>query len=172
MKHSTLTLGAAFAGALLFGASAVQAHDGHDHAGQGQDAADASASAAVMSSHDGMTALYQHLGEMESELASGKLDGMHHHFEALAASVKDLHKDTGLTADKRKRVNGYVKNVLKLSDKIHHSADGNEPDQAKKDFAKLKAQVDLLDKQFAHTHKPGAENPKDAGGHSHGERKP
>ena len=121
-----------------------------------------------MNSHDGMTKLYKHLGEMESELAAGKLDGIHDHFDAIAASVKDLDKDTSLAADKKKRVQGYVKNVLKLSDKVHHSADGNKPDQAKKDLAKLKAQVDLLDKQFAHSHKPGAEKPKDAEGHSHG----
>lgn len=172
MKNSTFTLSAAFAGALFFGASAVQADDGHGHghAGHGSHAADTTASTAVMSSHDGMTALYKHLGEMEAELASGKLDGIHHHLEALTASVKDLDKDTSLTADKKKRVKGYVKNVLKLSDKLHHSADGNKPDQAKKDLAKLNAQVDLLDKQFAHSHKPGAEKHKEAEGHPHGEK--
>lgn len=170
MKNSTFTFSAAFAGALLFGASTVQADDGHGHTGHGDHAAGTATNVAFMSSHDGMTALYKHLGEMEAELSAGKLDGIHNHFEAITASVKDLDKDTSLTADKKKRVNGYVKNVLKLSDKLHHSADGNKPDQAKKDLAKLKVQVDLLDKQFAHSHKPGAEKPKEAEGHPHGEK--
>lgn len=170
MKNSTFTLSAVFAGALLSGASIVRADEGHGHAGHGSHAEDTSGSTAVMSSHDGMTSLYKHVGEMESELAAGKLEGIHNHFDAMAASVKDLDKDTNLTADKKKRVTGYVKNVLKLSDKIHRSADGNKPDQAKKDLAKLKAQVDLLDKQFAHSHKPGAEKPMEAEGHSHGEK--
>ena len=174
MKDPTFTLSAAFAGALLLGAAIVQGDEGDDHShshgqsGKGEQAADTAAGAAVMKSHDGMTALYKHIGEMETELAAGKLDGIHDHFDAIAASVKDLDKDTSLSAEKKKRVQGYVKNVLKLSDTIHHSADGNKPDQAKKDLGKLKAQVDLLDKQFAHSHKPGAEKPKDAEGHSHG----
>lgn len=168
MKNPTFSLGAAMATALLFGAAGVQADEGHGHSGHGHHAADTAGSAAIMSSHDGMTALYQHLGEMETALAAGSLDGIHHHSEALTASVRDLDKDTTLSADKKKRVRGYVKNVLKLSDKLHHSADAKKEDQAKKDLAKLKAQVDLLDKQFAHSHKPGSEKPKDAEAHPHG----
>lgn len=160
MKNSKFTKCAAFAGALLFTTSALLAgeghgHDhGHDHSHAAKDghAADTAGSVAVMNSHDGMTALYKHLGEMESELAAGKIDGIHQHIEAMAASVQDLDKDTGLSADKKKRVRGYVKNVLKLSDKVHHAADDGKPDQAKKDLVKLRAQVDLLGKQFAHSH--------------------
>jgi len=53
-------------------------------------------------------------------------------------------------------VQGYVKNVLRLTGRMHASADAKKLDQAKADFGKLKAQVDLLDKQFAHSHKPGS----------------
>jgi hypothetical protein len=158
---SALIAGAVFAGAQgLFAADGAKGH-GHDH-GKGHSHAHAaaetpaSANAAVMSSHDGMTALYAHLGELEKGLQSGNLDSIHNHSEALPAAVKDLHKDTSLDAAKKKRVQGYVKNVLRQADKLHHHADGKKLDLAKKEFKKLMAQVDLLDKQFAHSHKPGA----------------
>lgn len=155
MSNSNAFLSTLFAGALLLGAPALRAHEGHDHA-KPDHAKEAAQAVAPMSSHDGMTSLYKHLGEMEKELAAGSLDGIHGHDEAIQASVKDLDLDTTLTAARKKRVQGYVKNVLKLSGKLHAAADGQKLDQAKADFQKLKAQVDLLDKQFAHPHKPGA----------------
>jgi hypothetical protein len=172
MKNSKLTLSSLFTGALLLGAPSLMAGEGHDHSnheGHGHhDAppADSSKPESIVSSHDGMTALYGHLGEISASLKAGKVEGVHDHAEAIGPSLKDLDKDTSLTAAKKKRVQGYVKNVLKLADKIHVSADGKNIVQAKKDFVKLQAQVDLLDKQFAHSHKPGtAENPKAADGH-------
>lgn len=162
MKNSKLTLSALLAGASLLGAPGLHAAGsnehagGHDHSQHGGHAADSSKGGAVMTSHDGMTALYKHLGEMEAGFTAGKLETIHDHAEAMGASVKDLDKDTSLTAEKKKRVRGYVKNIIRLADKVHHSADGKKLDQARKDFAKLQAQVDLLDKQFAHSHKPGA----------------
>jgi hypothetical protein len=171
MKNLNLLLKTAFAAALLIGAPALPAEKGHDHSKHAHHAPDSAKGSAVMSSHDGMTSLYQHLGEMEKELAAGSLDGIHGHDESVQAAVKDLDKDTTLTADKKKRVQGYVKNVLKLSGKLHGSADGKKLDQARKDFAKLQAQVDLLDKQFAHSHKPGAaEKAKTEGAHDHADK--
>ncbi len=158
MVNSKLTLSTIFTGVFLLGPAGLSADEGHGHghSEKADHAAEPANSGAVMSSHDGMTALYQHLGDMETALAAGKLEDIHHHSEALGASVKDLDKDTTLTAAKKKRVQGYVKNLLKLADKLHHAADGKKPDQAKKELVKLQAQVDLLDKQFAHSHKPGA----------------
>jgi hypothetical protein len=175
MKNSKLSLSTVLTGALLMGAPFLMAGEGHDHSKHdhehGHEHADAAhhqghaaiptQGGAVMSSHDGMTALYHHLQEIASALEAGKVDGVHDHAEKIGASLKDLDKDTSLTAEKKKRVQGYVKNTLKLADKVHHAADEKKMDQAKKDFAKLQAQVDLLDKQFAHSHKPGAiEKPK------------
>lgn len=168
MKNSTVFAKIAFAAALALGAPALHAGEGHDHSGHAHPASDSAK--ATMSSHDGMTALYGHLGEMEKELAAGSLDGIHGHDDAINAAVEDLDKDTALTADKKKRVQGYVKNVRKLSGKLHGYADGKKLDQAKKDFPKLQAQVDLLDKQFAHSHKPdaaGAAKPVEDHGHAH-----
>lgn len=171
MKKSTLFLNAALAATLLAGAPALHADKGHDHSKHAHSGSDSPKAGAVMSSHDGMTSLYQHLGEMEKELAAGSLDGIHGHDVNIHAAVKDLDKDTSLTAERKKRVTGYVKNVLKLSGKLHKSADGKKLDQAKKDFVKLQAQVELLDKQFSHSHKPGAaDKAKAEGAHDHAEK--
>jgi hypothetical protein len=171
-SHFILTLAAAF----TFAMSPAYADKGHDHKhdhGKGGDHAHDHAGHdhggahdhPVMSSHDGMVALYKHLAEMETELAAGTLDGVHGHDEAIQAAVKGLHKDTTLTEAKRKKVQGYAKNVQKISGKMHGAADAKNLDQARKELAKLKAQIDLLDKQFGHSHKPaGAGNSK---GHHH-----
>jgi hypothetical protein len=151
MSNSKTIMNTLLAGALLFGAPSLRADEGHDHS-QHDPAEEAAQAGAPMTSHDGMTSLYKHLGEMEKELSEGSLEGIHGHDEAIQASVKDLDKDTALTEAKRKRVQGYVKNVLKLSGKLHVAADGKKLDKAKADFQKLKAQVDLLDKLFAHSH--------------------
>jgi hypothetical protein len=154
MNFTKLTLKTAIAGVLLLGVSGTQAHEGEDHSKGEVHAADSVKAGAVMSSHDGMTALYVQLQEVESLLAQGKLGGMHAHADAIGAATKDLDKDTTLDASKKKRVQGYVKNVAKLADKMHDAADANKLDETKKVFTQLKAQVDLLDKQFAHSHKP------------------
>jgi hypothetical protein len=173
MNKSNLLWTAAFSGALLLGVQDLRAGEGHDHHhdhghSHHEDASEPGHTHAAPVSHDGMTTLYQHLGMMEKELAAGKLEGMHGHDEAIQAAVAGLDKDTALTDAKKKRVEGYVKNLLKITGKIHAAADGNKLDQARKDFEKLKAQVDLLDKQFSHSHKPGAGKPaKEEEAHSH-----
>jgi hypothetical protein len=164
MKTMHSTLITAFAAAALIGAPPAPAHDGVDHSkgkAHGEAPAPEAAKNAVpgpakpsMSSHDGMTALYARLQEVEAQLAANRLGDIHETAEGISAATRDLDLDTTLDAAKRKRVQGYVKNVAKLMEKVHAAADGKKPDEAKKAFAQLKAQVDLLDKQFAHSHKP------------------
>jgi hypothetical protein len=176
MKYSKFTLSAVVAGALFMGVPGLMAgeehdhskHEHSDHAVHNGHSGEPAISGAVMSSHDGMTALYGHLQEISSALEAGNVEGVHNHAEEIEASVKDLDKDTSLTEAKKKRVQGYVKNVRKLAGKVHHAADEKKMDLAKKEFAKLQAQVDLLDKQFAHSHKPGAtEKAKEGETHAH-----
>lgn len=156
--------------ALVAGAEATRADDhgghSHDHGAHGHaEAEKEDGNRAIMSSHDGMTALYGHVQEIEKAFAAGDLDAIHEHSEAMGASMKDLDKDTTLTPQKKTRVQGYVKNVGKLAHKLHDYADAKKVETAKKEFEKLKAQVDLLDKQFSHSHKPGAEKaPKEGEG--------
>jgi hypothetical protein len=160
MKNIKLTLSTVFAGALLVSVAGTRADEGHDQAKGEAHSMDSMKKGAVMSSHDGMTALYAHLQEIETQLAAGKLDGMHEHAEAIKAATRELDKDTTLEAAKKKRVQGYVKNAAKLADKLHEAADAKKPDETQKEFAKLKAQIDLLDKQFAHSHKPATAGKK------------
>jgi len=152
MKFPESVLVPAFAGMILLAAGGAAAHGDHDHAAEKQAAPADSAKA--LAPQEGMKSLLIHLGLMEKEIGAGKLDAIHDHSEALAASVRDLDKDASLTAERKKRVQGYVKNVLKLNDKLHHSAEEKNTEQARKDLAKLQAQVRLLDKQCAASPKP------------------
>lgn len=156
---------------LLAGARASRAedHSGHSHHHSNGAAAahPEKAKGKTMSSHDGMTALYAHIREIEKAFASGDMAGIHDHAEDMGTAMKDLDKDSTLTPEKKKRVQGYVKNVGRLAHKLHDFADANKADQAKREFGKLKAQVDLLDRQFAHSHKPGAEIPPKEGAAHH-----
>ncbi|GEM_PF-2857918 len=158
MKHANLTLSTALAGAFLLGSA--MAHEGEVHAKAATHAPGSNetgpAEGPAAASHEGMTALYAHLQEVEILLAAGKLEGMHEHAEAIEAAAKDLNKDSTLSEAKKKRVQGYAKNVAKLADDLHDAADAKKLEETKKVFTKLKAQVDLLDRQFAHSHKPAA----------------
>ncbi|HKP96956.1 MAG TPA: hypothetical protein VJ385_14495 [Fibrobacteria bacterium] len=85
---------------------------------------------------------------LESDLSGGKLDRVHHFAEAINEAVKDLDKDPSLDDAKRKRVQGYVKNIAKLTDATHDAADERNLAETRKQEKRLEAQVDLLAKQF------------------------
>ncbi len=156
MKNTNLTLSTVFAGALLFGYTGVHAYEGEEHTKGAAQSMDSGKAEVGMNSHAGLTALDTHLQEIGAQLTAGKLDGMHEHAEGIEAATKNLDKDTTLDATKKKRVKGYIKNIAKLADKLHDAADAKKLDETKKAYGQLKAQVELLDKQFAHAHKPDA----------------
>ena len=163
MKHVSLL--PALVAALALGAPALRADKGHDHAGHdhgdhgkhaegkpghaGHDHPGPDTTGPAPSVPEGLASLRKHLGEMEQELAAGEPEGFHAHDDAVQLAVRGFDRDSALTAEKRKRVQGYVKNVRRLVHKIHHLAEGKKFAPAKKELAKLKAQVDLLEKQFA-----------------------
>ncbi len=102
----------------------------------------------------GMDIIYGQIHEIDSLLAIGKLNTMHEHAEAIEKATQDLDKDSTLNDVKKKRVQGYGKNLRTLADKMHDAADAKKLEETKSEFAKLKAQADLLDKQFSKSHKP------------------
>jgi len=148
MKSKKWTLAMALAISLVASTERLEAHENHDHG------AEVKKTREIMSSHDGMTAVYAQIAIIETEINAGDLKSMHEITEAIQVSTQDLSLDKTLDATRKKRVEGYVINVKKLVDKMHDAADAKKTEQAKKEFAKLKTQVDLLDKQFAHSHKP------------------
>jgi hypothetical protein len=165
MKNTKLTLSTIFAGALLFGYTGARAHEGKEHAKGDAHAMGSEKSVGGMSSHASLADLDTQLQEISAQLMAGKLDGMHEHAEAIEAVTKDLGKDTTLDATKKKRVQGYVKNIAKLADKLHDAADEKKIEETKKAFSQLQAQVVLLDKQFGHAHKTATEAKHEESGH-------
>lgn len=145
---------------LLLGApAAVAGEKGHDHShkeghghghehGKHEHAAD-TVKAPALPTAEALLELRKHVGGMEEQLAAGSSGGLHTHDDGIQAAVRGLDQDAALTPEKKKRVQGYVKNVKKLAHKIHHAGEDGKWDAAKKEFAKLKAQMDLLEKQFA-----------------------
>jgi hypothetical protein len=88
------------------------------------------------------------MDSIEADLAASRLDRIHHFAQSINDAVQDLDKDTVLADEKKKRVQGYVKNIAKLTDTMHDAADGKDLGQTRKEEKKLKAQVELLIKQF------------------------
>ena len=88
------------------------------------------------------------MDSVDAQIAAGKLDKVHHFAVAINAAAGELDKDSSLAPEKKKRVSGYVKNIAKLTDAMHDAADAKNLDGTKKEEKKLKAQVDLLAKQF------------------------
>lgn len=158
MKTMKLTLSTLFTGAILLAGTGVRADEGHDHTGDVPHAAEKTGK----SSHAGMTAIYAHLQAIKGQLDSSKLNLIHEHAMAIDSAAKDLDQDPSLDAAKKKRVQGYVKNIAKIADVMHDAADEKKLDETKKAFGKLKAQVDLLDKQFSHSHNPALMGHKEA----------
>lgn len=99
------------------------------------------------------------MDSVEAQLAAGKLDRIHHFAVAIVEAARELGKDSSLAEAKRKRVEGYVKNVGKLTDAMHDAADAKDLEGTKKEERKLKAQLDLLAKQFAKPAKADGKKP-------------
>ncbi len=107
------------------------------------------AAGAATTSTASLAALKAQLDSVDHELTAGNLNRIHQFAEAINAAVKDLDKDPSLDATKQKRVTGYIKNIAKLTDGMHDAADEKKLDETMKWDKKLKAQVDLLAKQFS-----------------------
>jgi hypothetical protein len=129
----------------------------HGHAGHAHDHA-------AMGSHAALDTVRNHVAAMDRELAAGDLKGVHGHDGAIQAAVKVLGRDSSFKAGQAKRLQGYARNIAKLSGKMHGAADKKDLELARKEFAKLKAQVGLMEKYHphAHAHQGGAP-------HSHGQ---
>jgi hypothetical protein len=148
-------------------------HGGHEHAKAGQHAHDSAAphrhAHVEAGSGESLAALRSHVDAMEKELASGDLKGIHGHDEAIQAVARTLGADTTLKGDNAKRIQGFARNIAKLSGKMHLAADKKDLEQARKEFGKLKAQLGLLEKHHGQGHVHGTDAKQ---GSSRGDGKP
>lgn len=139
---------------LVAGAASAHDHSGHSHKekGHSHEHADAKVvkdtSVAAVPAGPALAKVDSLLGQLEKGLAAGSVDDVHAIDEGIQAAVKDLDKDASLTAAKRKRVQGYVKNILRMAHKMHNFAHDKKLAETKKEAEKLKAQIGLLKKQF------------------------
>jgi hypothetical protein len=101
-----------------------------------------------------LAVLKAQMDSVEADLAAGNLKRIHHFAEGINAAVKDLDQDSSLEETRKKRVAGYLKNIPKLTDAMHDAADEKNLPETKSKEKNLKAQIDLLVKQFS----PGAKS--------------
>ena len=97
-----------------------------------------------------LSAMHIHLDSINTELAAGKLGSIHAHAEAMNAALKNLENDPSLDEIKKKRVQGYLKNMAKYADSMHDAADEKKTAEAQKWAKKVSVQAELLEKQFPH----------------------
>lgn len=95
------------------------------------------------------TALYENLACLDKELAAVNHDALHGCLE----KIEDLGKDIQALKEpadpqKRKRAIGYAKNLGSMAHKVDSYMDAKQADKAKDQLKKLRAQVDILVKQF------------------------
>jgi len=86
---------------------------------------------------------HHHLGE---SVKGKKLTNVHH----LAFAIRDLAKalPAKATADKKKRVEGTVKNIGKLADDLDESGDANDQAKTEANLKKLDGLLKMLHMQF------------------------
>lgn len=147
MKNTKLTLLSTLFAATLYTGAVVHANE------KGEAAHDSAMVNMPMAEHTGhasvaLAILHAHLDSVNADLAAGKLARIHEHAEAMNAAIKNLAADPSLDETKKKRVQGYVKNIAKFSDSMHDAADEKKTAEAQKWAKKVVAQAELLEKQF------------------------
>ncbi len=137
-KSNLPLVSALFAGALFATGSVTRANEDHHAKSESQ-------TGSVAANLDPVRAV---MDSLDKDFAADRLGNAHALAEALNDAVKDLDKDPSLDAAKKKRVQGYVKNIAHFADEMHDAADAKNAPVALKWEKKLKTQVDLLVKQF------------------------
>ncbi len=131
--------------------------DGHEHKGHaGHDDHDGHADHEKEATGTGKTsileisaALHENLACLDKEIASPNHDAFHACLETIEALGVDLIAlKAPVDPAKKKRVNGYAKNLGMMAHKVDEYMDGKQPEKAKAQLGKLKSQVEMILKQF------------------------
>ena len=96
-------------------------------------------------------AIHEHHMELAATVKSKKLEDVHHH----AFAIRDLAKalPAKAAADKKKQVEGAVKNISKLADDLDKAGDDGKQVETEALLKKLDGVLKVLAAQFGHEHK-------------------
>jgi hypothetical protein len=131
--------------------------DGHEHKGheshddhEGHSDHDKKATGTGKTSIQEISAvLHENLACLDKEIASPNHDAFHACLETIEALGVDLIAlKAPVDTAKKKRVNGYAKNLGMMAHKVDEYIDGKQPEKAKNQLDKLKTQVEMILKQF------------------------
>lgn len=122
-------------------------HEGEDHGhkGHGKEAT----GTGKTNIKEISSALRENLACLEKELASAEHTGLHSCLETIEALGIDLIAlKSPSDPSKKKRVNGYAKNLGRMAHQVDEYLDAKKPDNAKAQLKKLTSQVELIEGQF------------------------
>ena len=90
--------------------------------------------------------IHKHHGELAAVVKNKKLADVHHH----AFAIRDLAKalPAKAPADKKKQVDGTVKNISKLAEDLDESGDANDQAKTEANLKKLDGVLKVLNAQF------------------------
>ena len=98
-----------------------------------------------------LKAIHTEHGELAETVKNKKLADVHHH----AFAIRDLAKalPAKAEADKKKQVEGTVKNIAKLADDLDKAGDDGKQAETEALLKKLDGVLKVLSAQFGHEHK-------------------
>lgn len=98
-----------------------------------------------------LKAIHGEHGELAETVKNKKLADVHHH----AFAIRDLAKalPAKAVADKKKQVEGAVRNISKLADDLDKAGDDGKQAETEALLKKLDGVLKVLDAQFEHKHK-------------------
>lgn len=97
-----------------------------------------------------LKAIHEHHGELAEVVKNKKLADVHHH----AFAIRDLAKalPAKAAADKKKQVEGAVKNISKLAEDLDKAGDDGKQAETEALLKKLDGVLKVLEAQFDHKH--------------------
>lgn len=124
-----------------------QGHEGHDHGHEGKEKAAVGTGRTDIKAIS--AALRENLACIEKELAATEHTSLHGCLEAIESLGVDLIS-LKVPADpaKKKRVDGYAKNLGQMAHQVDEYVDAKKTDKAKAQLKKLASQVGMIESQF------------------------
>jgi hypothetical protein len=125
------------------------AHEGHKHKHDDSPAKKAASKQPALNADATLAALQDSGMALADDVHSGRFDSVHGRAESIESLIGQLRKTASqLAPEKRKRALGYLTNLSKLTDKLHHAADAKQADASHAALQKWQAQYALIAAQF------------------------